>query len=180
MAWSLIILLSYPSFSCVTPTQFSWSENNAWTGFFQNIRQKWCSSILSFSSNDVRIVTLPWNVLNYPMAKSNFNYNILAPQKVNSTFPCVFQLIFKPHLSRDSFIKLTTLICIPRQLSAKLISIWRGYVTEAVLIYNKHDTSITENGCLKKRQKIDKKKSLRSGESREVWTSPSPPPHSSQ
>ena len=147
---------------------------------FHTDRFIWWRLIDFIFSNDVRIVTLPWNVLKYPMAKSNFNYNILAPQKVNSTFPCVFQLIFKPHLSRDSFIKLTTLICIPRQLSAKLISIWRGYVTEAVLIYNKHDTSIMENGCLKKRQNIDKKKSLRSGESREVWTFPSPPPHSSQ
>lgn len=151
---------------------------------FSKIRQK-CSSILSYRPfylmkvDRLHIFKRRQNCqsamkcLYYPMPKSNFNYNILAPQKVNSTFPCVFQLIFKPHLSRDSFIKLTTLICIPRQLSAKLISIWRGYATEAVLIYNKHDTSITENGCPKKRQSIDKKKSLRSGESREVWTSPS-------
>lgn len=152
---------------------------------FSKIRQKWCSSILSYRPFYLMKVDRfhifkrrqnchsSMKCLYYPMPKSNFNYNILAPQKVNSTFPCVFQLIFKPHLSRDSFIKLTTLICIPRQLSAKLISIWRGYATEAVLIYNKHDTSITENGCPKKRQSIDKKKSLRSGESREVWTSPS-------
>ena len=92
---------------------------------FHTDRFIWWRLIDFIFSNDVRIVTLPWNVLKYPMAKSNFNYNILAPQKVNSTFPCVFQLIFKPHLSRDSFIKLTTLICIPRKLSAKLISIWR-------------------------------------------------------
>lgn len=91
---------------------------------FSKIRQKWCSSILSYRPfylmkvDRLHIFKRRQNChsavkcLYYPMPKSNFNYNILAPQKVNSTFPCVFQLIFKPHLSRDSFIKLTTLICI--------------------------------------------------------------------
>ena len=114
--------------------------------------------------------------LYYPMPKSNFNYNILAPQKVNSTFPCVFQLIFKPHLSRDSFIKLTTLICIPRQLSAKLISIWRGYATEAVLIYISMIQVSRKMAAQKKGRALIKRNlyAVASPEKSE------PPPHSSQ